>query len=477
MASEVKEHMILSTVEVREILPLIVDKKIPLQRMKNDGSFSFIPPKDFDNYLKSLDMNFYIDKTVYNAKVVKKTTVIAAKNDYEMPDYKFEKKVIKERKPFQEDKVYADIMSESKQMSKMDRLVVVRHNNHKMVRMMENGIKLDSSTMSETEKLFTSTLCINKASLEEDIDNDEDSGFLKRLVSETNQQVINLIDLMTKGKSTFRDLANLENIQTGSETLNHMNRILIRYISFMFFYNSYFQRYSNEIKKMRAYFDRKFAPYYNKVTKETQRLSLEIVFKQGIMPVREKQLFVDFCLGGFLHDIGKIPNIQYHDEEDQYDPSKVVRHVFDGYNMLVKSKLFSWGVVSASLLHHDYYGSNIGFKQNKTFTSKFVDKRESSRSMEYTKSFITYNILDVAYNNAFTYFPNKVLEIIDIFDSLQGKDDGEEKDVEIILQTIKEKYLNDKELGIDPILFNIYVDFLSVSGFIKNPNAIEGVKV
>ncbi len=145
--------------------------------------------------------------------------------------------------------------------------------------------------------------------------------------------------------------------------------------------------------------------------------------------------------------------------------------------MLVKSKLFSWGVVSASLLHHDYYGSNIGFKQNKTFTSKFVDKRESSRSMEYTKSFITYNILDVAYNNAFTYFPNKVLEIIDIFDSLQGKDDGEEKDVEIILQTIKEKYLNDKELGIDPILFNIYVDFLSVSGFIKNPNAIEGVKV
>ena len=50
-----------SSSNIQRILPKIIQLNIPLRRKRNDGTFSYIPPKEYDQYLKDKKMTFYLD--------------------------------------------------------------------------------------------------------------------------------------------------------------------------------------------------------------------------------------------------------------------------------------------------------------------------------------------------------------------------------------------------------------------------------
>ena len=457
--------------EVKINLPIIIDQDIPLRRKKKDGEYSFIPPKDFDLYLKDTNMIFYLDRDFLH-KINKKNEI------------NFSEKVIIETAaeknvPETIDTEFHSRLEESRRMSTEERIQLLLNNNFKLKQFAEEGRKFDSKTIREAGFIFTDAICINKTTFAENLENPVLTADISRITKESFELIDGLLRMVSRGKASFSDLARVEHIQTGSRTLNHMNRILFRFISFMFFYNNYFQKQSKEIQKFRVNFKNKFFPYYDKILKGTQNINLEIVFKNGISPVKERSLFLDYAMGGLMHDIGKLPEITYHDSSQAYDLVKVRRHVFDSYNMLVESKQFSSAVISSSLLHHEYYGASYGYKQTATFMKKFTDKRTNAREISPTKFFISYNIFDVAFGNSLSFFPNKVLEIIDVFDAMTDPDKNYKKSLtaEEALQTIKQEYIEKDELGIDPILFNIFADFLKTSGTIIDPDFIEKIKI
>jgi len=460
--------------EIREILPFIIETKTPLRRKKKDGSFTFIPPSEFDQYMRDGDLLFYIEKYVLENFINNRKS-----NSYIIPITKGE--LVKPRKEIScIDTNFRTELTTSGEMDMTERIQSLVNSNYRIKTMTDECKKFNPETIEETTKIFTSTLCMNKSTFEENILNHVEDEQLGRMILETHNLINNLVNMLAKGKSTFADLARLEYIQTGSPTLNHMNRILIRFISFLFFYNSYFSKYSNEVKRFRAHFNSKFLPYYNRIMNNSQKITLEIVFKDGISPIASRQTFLEYAMGGLMHDIGKIPEIAYHDGDEGFDATKARRHVFDTYNMLLQTKKFSQGVIATGLLHHDYYGASYGYNQVNTFSSRFNDRRDQPRDVLFSKNLISYNILDVAYGNSISYFPGKVLEIIDIYDAMTDQDKAYRKSVfqpDEALMEMRKQFLEQNQPGIDPILFNIFADFIKSSGLVNDPSFIESVKV
>jgi hypothetical protein len=471
------EFVILSTDEVKKNLSTIIKKEIPVRRKKADGEFSYIPPMEFETYLKNRDMDFYIDSRIFKEEI----------ESTQLEDFG-EIVIVQDVSPAVEqsgetDSVFARELKQAGEMNIDERIQAVQRNNFKIKSLIEQGSMLTSAAIQETGTVIATTLCCNKTSLEENIAKPVNDELLSKLVGETYLMIDNLVTLISRDQSSFNILSELKNIQTGSSTLNHMNRMLVRFIAFLFFYNNYFSKYSNEIKKYRAYFKTTFHPYYDKLFKGTQKLSLEIAFKSGISPITERKTFIEYAIGSFMHDIGKFPEISYHDGDQGYDPRKARRHVFDSFNMLLESKKFTWGIIGTGLLHHDYYGAPYGYQQSKTFSSKFTDRRKKVREgveAVSTKYLLSYNILDVAFENTYAYFPNKVLEILDIYDAMTDTDKKYRKNhfsPEEAIQEIKNEYLDKDHLGIDPVLFNIFVDFMHTSGAVTNQLFVDDMKI
>lgn len=469
------DYLILSTDQVRQALPVIIEKSVPIQRKKTDGSYGFIPPTEFDHYLKEQSMLFYVDRHRYESDIAGQLiSGIYTKSTSNG------KPVSVETTPDGDDTTYERNLNQVRSMSKNEMIAETVRHNESLQGMVSEGKKFDAHAMAESESIFSDFFCINRVMLEEDPKDDKAHDLIAQLVAGNNTLIDSLLTMIAKGKSTFFDLSRLDSIQTGSSSLNHMIRMLVRFIAFLFFYNGYFQRSSNEVKKWRAYFQTQFLPHYEKVTKGEQKMSLEIVFRNGISPIRERGTFIDYCVGGFLHDLGKMPNIRYHDGAEGFDAAKARRHVFDGYNMLARSKHFSGGVVASGFLHHEYYGASYGYRQNETFRTKFVDRRNRPRDTSSTVNMVSYNVLDVAFGNSHAYFPNKIIEILDVFDAMTDsskKYRTKNYSTEEAIAEMKRYYINGNELGLDPILFNVFVDFMHASGLIADPGMVETLKV
>ncbi|TAL31542.1 MAG: hypothetical protein EPN93_17255 [Spirochaetes bacterium] len=463
---------------VREKLAYIIEVGLPIRHKKKDGTFSFIPPKEFDSYLKNKEMVFYLDgdsfQRLKRAQIILEQPIVPVPIEVEgsladVPVYR----------PPEPDKVFDTALKLAREMDLMERIQSLMNNNHRLKTLAEEGKRFDAGTMGETGNIFAQSMCVNKATLGENLDRTVPRAQLRKMVSESFLLIDNLINLMSKGKASHKDLAQLQNIQTNSVTLDHMNRILIRYISFLFFYNGYFQKYSNEVKRFRAEFGKRFHPLYDKIFRGSQRITLEIAYKGGIAPVRDRMAFIDYAMGGFMHDVGKLPEVDYHDGNEGYDPRRARRHVFESYNMLIESQEFSIGVVSTGLLHHDYYGAPYGYRQLATFRSRFVERRGEQRDTSPTKYCISYNINDVGFGSALSYFPNKILEIIDVYDAMTdpGKKYRKPMTPDEALATIRHDYIDGEYLGVDPILFNIFADFLNASGVVLDHAFIAGIKI
>jgi hypothetical protein len=470
----------ITTEDVRDMLGQIIENNVPIRRLKKDGSFGFIPPEDFDLYLKKQDMTFYIDPenlsrlksgAIFAAQP--KAAAVVSQNDIcEVTDLDVE--------PFEPDRAFIERIEKARNMSFIERIAFMKEGNNRLKAFAAEGHKFDAAAIDSTGKIFADTLCVNKVSFQENLENPHSPDAMKQLVAESYDMVDNLLLMLVKGKATFSGLAALDYIQTGSNSLDHMNRILIRFISFLFFYNSYFQKNSNEIKKFRARFKDRYADYYNKITNGSQKLSLEIVFKDGLAPVKNRSTFIEYAMTGLMHDIGKMPTVDYHDGDEKYDVSKARRHVFDGYNMLVMSKQFGWSTVASVLLHHDYYGAPYGYRQLVTFQKRFPDRRKEQRDVSVTTYFMSYNILDVAYNNSMAYFPIKVLEMLDVFDAMtDNKKRYRAKNYtpEGALREMRNQFLEGAYVGLDPILYNIFVDFLHTSGLVIDPGEVDLLKI
>ena len=111
-------------------------------------------------------------------------------------------------------------------------------------------------------------------------------------------------------------------------------------------------------------------------------------------------------------------------------------------------------------MHHEYYGLGYGPYEK---LHKF--KVEKYASFQIPR-IMSYDAKAIDECEAFAYFPAKMLEIIDVYDALMDPArkyrGGKTFTPEESLNIMREEFI-EKHLKLDPILYDVFVEFLSNS--------------
>jgi hypothetical protein len=164
-------------------------------------------------------------------------------------------------------------------------------------------------------------------------------------------------------------------------------------------------------------------------------------------------------MGALLYDMGKIPLMGYYDGSKERDESAEKMHVLTGYNMIKRTQKYPFAVASMAAFHHEYYGG----KGSYNFTNPIIKKITGiNRKEAEARYFITYSDREFIMGEAMAFFPCKLMEVVDIFVGLTGK---ETVSYLSTVNTIKKEYIA-QSLMVDPLVFEIFVAFLEKCGLL-----------
>ncbi len=325
---------------------------------------------------------------------------------------------------------------------------------------------LVSETITDIVDAISDAFVVNKTSFEDILDEniETDPVHIKKISRSTTKLVENVLDVLRKKQAT-NDFINLLGEKSTGSTIDHMNSVFLIYTSFCLFYNSYFKK--GKIARIRSEFRKKFIDFYKKIMPSNPPETLEDVFMNGMREIDDEKM-LQIGIGAFLHDIGKIDNIDYFEGEGAYDRKIIMRHAPISYNMIVKTREFESEVAMLAALHHEYYNDSSGYSLSKILFP------EKSRKNKYPKYCMSYDLSDIKHGTALAYVPAKMLEIVDVFDALTDKK-RKYRDKEFspkdALKLMNDEFI-ERNQKIDPILFTIFYDFI-MSHSINNDSSVS----
>jgi hypothetical protein len=237
-----------------------------------------------------------------------------------------------------------------------------------------------------------------------------------------------------------------------------MTRVYLNGIAFLSFYNNLVST-SSAIQKLRISFAAKYRKLYYKllVHMRMDDISLEHVFFGGMRAI-PPELYFKWAVGFLIHDIGKAAAVEYHEGEESYNRNIVIDHVKQGYKSIVTKTNYPKEACLITGYHHEYYGDPNGYGYFRTYLEQY-QKANPKVKQDYC---ITYDLAPMVDCQALAYFPAKVLEIIDVYDSVTDPHRVYRKAMtpQEALIMMREEFII-KHVKLDPILFDIYAMFIN----------------
>ena len=299
---------------------------------------------------------------------------------------------------------------------------------------------------------------INHAALMDAIHlaDDEAKQLTKNLVNSTGEIVKCSVQLISE--DIFDDTLMKALVEKSNGTIiQHMTRVYLNGISFLAFYNRLFSTSSSAINKLRSSFADKYREFYRFLLPHIalDDISLERIFYRGMMAI-PLDLFTRWAMGFLIHDIGKASAVEYHEGEDEYNRDIVVEHVKLGYTSVMNKTNYPREAGLITGYHHEYYGDNSGYGYFRAYLEQYK-KANPNAKQDYC---ITYELEPILDFISMAYFPAKVLEIVDIYDSITDPNRKYHKAMsqEEALSMMREEFIA-KRRKIDPVLFDIFESF------------------
>jgi HD-GYP domain-containing protein (c-di-GMP phosphodiesterase class II) len=158
-----------------------------------------------------------------------------------------------------------------------------------------------------------------------------------------------------------------------------------------------------------------------------------------------------------IHDVGKASSVEYHEGEAAYDRDIVIEHVKLGYDSVMHKTNYPKEAGLITGYHHEYYGDSSGYGYFRDYLDWY--KKENPRAR--VQHCVAYDIDPVLCCGALAYFPAKVLEIIDVYDSLTDPSRKYRKALgsEEALTMMREEFI-EKKRKIDIVLFELFKSFV-----------------
>jgi len=299
---------------------------------------------------------------------------------------------------------------------------------------------------------------INHAALEDAIRlaDDEAKRMTQEVVNTTSEMVKSSAQLMSEDVFN-NDLMNTLVEKSNGTIVQHMTRVYLNGISFLTYYNNLVST-SSAIQKLRISFATKYRTFYKSLLPHVNidDINLERVFYGGMRAITP-DLYFKWAVGFLIHDIGKANAVEYHEGESSYDRNIVIDHVKQGYKSIMTKTNYPMEASLITGYHHEYYGDSAGYGYFRAYLQQYK-KQNPNAKQDYC---ITYELEPILDYQALAYFPAKILEIIDVYDSLTDPNRVYRKPMlpKDALALMREEFV-EKKLKVDPILFDIFDSFI-----------------
>jgi len=283
------------------------------------------------------------------------------------------------------------------------------------------------------------------------------------LVITTHELVKSYVQLFSKNVFDSGLMSRLFE-QSNGTIIQHITRVYLRGIVFLSYYNQFVSNRAS-VLNMRKTLNAKYRQYYQNLLPHISidDIVLERVFHNGMLPIPQ-DLFIKWAVGFFIHDIGKAAAVEYHEGEALYDRNIVMEHVKVGYNSIVTKTNYPQEASLITGYHHEYYGNPAGYGYFRDSLDNYK-KINPNVKQDYC---MTYELEPLLSFKALAYFPAKILEIVDVYDSVTDTNRVYRKPLspKEALVMMREEFIT-KNLKIDPLLFELFTDFIKGN---KDPN-------
>lgn len=462
------KYDVLTIEDIKDIKEYIISHNIPLFRLNKENSILPFPTEQltlvvdnpkYSNSKLYIPKNFsiFIDEFKEMKSIAEKNVGFVFKTPKEAEN-EMSKRIAEISKMTYKEKVNV-ISNYNKELKeiKVDEKNGISTNIAQQIVNVGNDVGLIAKvTMFESmQKIKENAITQEQAKIE----NQEFTDTTSSLVT----TIVNMMAHNTETQKVFKDLKNYSD----SGVMAHSNRVFISYVNFLAFYNNLIKR-RHLVHNIRTVYQNIYKKYYEKIVEDTEGYriysglsTVEDCIDRGIRGIEEQEMYL-YSIGALLHDIGKIKDLDYFESDSGRDYDRIKKHLFNSYKLVSQTAEYPLEVILTVALHHEYYG--LGYGPYENFYKLKVQKYSSfqiSRVMSYEAK-----VVDDC--EAFSYFPAKMLEVVDVYDALidparkyrRGKTFTPAEALNIMKEDFVEKHVK-----LDPILYDVFVEFLS--------NAIE----
>ena len=287
----------------------------------------------------------------------------------------------------------------------------------------------------------------------------------QEITETTSSLVTTIVNMLSFNTETQKVFTELRNYSDGG-VMAHSNRVFISYVNFLTFYNNLIKR-RHLVYNIRTVYEKVYRKFYDKVVETIggkykiydNLKTVEDCIDQGIKSVEEQEMY-SYSVGALLHDVGKVKDLDYFEGADGRDYERIKKHLFNSYKLVSQTSEYPLEVILTVALHHEYYG--LGYGPYEKLHKMKIEKYQGFQ----IQRIMSYNAKAIDDCEAFSYFPAKMLEIIDVYDALMDPArkyrGGKTFTPEEALNIMREDFI-EKQVKLDPILYDVFVEFLSNS--------------
>lgn len=287
----------------------------------------------------------------------------------------------------------------------------------------------------------------------------------QEITETTSSLVTTIVNMLSYNTGTQKIFTELKNYSDGG-VMAHSNRVFISYVNFLTFYNNLIKR-RHLVYNIRTVYEKVYKKFYDKIVETIggkykiydNLKTVEDCIDQGIKSVEEQEMY-SYSVGALLHDVGKVKDLDYFEGADGRDYERIKKHLFNSYKLVSQTSEYPLEVILTVALHHEYYGLGYG-----PYEKLHNMKTEKYQGFQIQR-IMSYNAKAIDDCEAFSYFPAKMLEIIDVYDALMDPArkyrGGKTFTPEEALNIMREDFI-EKQVKLDPILYDVFVEFLSNS--------------
>ena len=343
-------------------------------------------------------------------------------------------------------------------MTAEEKIEKIEEDNHRLKKILDSK-HMDPEVVTEAlvETTKDAALINHKLLLEAMRHGDDEAKKLtQHLVNSTREMV------KTSAYLISQDIMNDEMMSTLVEKSNgtivqHMTRVYLSGLSFLAYYNKLVST-SSIINKLRIAFKTRYRDFYRTLLPHVpiDDLHLEHIFYKGMRAI-PTDFFNNWGLGFLIHDIGKASAVEYHEGEAAYNREIVVEHVKAGYNSVMNKTNYPREAGLITGYHHEYYGDPSGYGYFRSYLDQYRRMNHGIKQ-DYC---IAYELEPMMDYQALGYFPAKILEIIDVYDSVTDANRKYHKAMtpDEALVMMREEFII-KHHKLDAVLFDIFTNYI-----------------